>query len=199
MGCDQRIGIEIWYVSVEADVSGIIIDYSKRVFLAPAKLYLHLFIDIHPLALEDVLHERRQSARSKSDYYVKHLFIRILRHTLGCDEDDEAFELPNAAPAITRLPRSSSPDPMYGGLSELEDSDDEGSRSPKKSNASWSENITLAGSGTVGKKPVGSMRKAQAYIMNDLERGRDDIVKRSKKKGSSFHTVSYSHKLYGPF
>ncbi|KIJ66521.1 hypothetical protein HYDPIDRAFT_86366 [Hydnomerulius pinastri MD-312] len=42
---------------------------------------LALHYDLHPLAVEDLLHQRGQS-RSKSDYYLKHLFIRILSHTL---------------------------------------------------------------------------------------------------------------------
>ena len=64
-------------------------------------------IDIHPLALEDVLHQRGNQARSKADYYYQHVYIRILRHALS-DEDDSTGE--SIAPSITRLPRSASPD-----------------------------------------------------------------------------------------
>ncbi|KAH7911591.1 hypothetical protein BJ138DRAFT_1062811 [Hygrophoropsis aurantiaca] len=38
--------------------------------------------DLHPLALEDVLHQRART-RSKTDYYPRHLFIRVLCHTLA--------------------------------------------------------------------------------------------------------------------
>ncbi|CAE6384301.1 unnamed protein product [Rhizoctonia solani] len=43
--------------------------------------------DLHPLAIEDVLHGRR-NARSKADYYTRHLFIHVLTHKLGRQEDD---------------------------------------------------------------------------------------------------------------
>jgi hypothetical protein len=39
--------------------------------------------DIHPLALEDILHKSNHS-RSKADYYTQHLFISILCHYLVC-------------------------------------------------------------------------------------------------------------------
>ncbi|KLO20174.1 hypothetical protein SCHPADRAFT_934777 [Schizopora paradoxa] len=66
--------------------------------------------DIHPLALEDVIHGRLKS-RSKSDYFSKHLFIRILRHTL-MPEDARGPHLETVAPVITSLQRSESPSPM---------------------------------------------------------------------------------------
>lgn len=120
--------------------------------------------DIHPLALEDVMHQRGNQARSKADYYIKHLFIRILRHTLGSGDSEAGETTETVAPLITRMPRSSSPDMMEheeeneGGLNrEYGEKDDD---------------KTLAGSRLSSKKPVGSIRKAQA--MPDLERGRQD-------------------------
>ncbi|KAH8094648.1 hypothetical protein BXZ70DRAFT_946975 [Cristinia sonorae] len=65
---------------------------------------LALKYDMHPLALEDVLHQRGH-ARSKADYYQKHLFLRILCHTLSHDEVD-------GADSVTHLPRSASPEPL---------------------------------------------------------------------------------------
>ena len=67
---------------------------------------------IHPLALEDVLHQRPQ-ARSKADYYLKHLFIRILVHQLSPDEDD-GTDIESIAPPESKfvgmdVPRTSSP------------------------------------------------------------------------------------------
>ncbi|OJT04614.1 Magnesium transport protein CorA [Trametes pubescens] len=47
---------------------------------------LALKYDLHPLSLESVLQERG-NARSKADYYNKHLFLRVLCHRLS--EDDE--------------------------------------------------------------------------------------------------------------
>lgn len=75
---------------------------------------------MHPLALEDLLHVRK-AARSKADYYQRHLFLRILCHTLVSDEDATA-DTPNNS--VTRLPRSSSPIPMYEDeeMSDYEDS-----------------------------------------------------------------------------
>ncbi|KDQ15673.1 hypothetical protein BOTBODRAFT_173752 [Botryobasidium botryosum FD-172 SS1] len=49
---------------------------------------LSIKYDLHPLAIEDVLHTRR-TAQSKADYYTRHLFIRVLDHTYIEDDDDE--------------------------------------------------------------------------------------------------------------
>jgi hypothetical protein len=70
---------------------------------------------MHPLSIEDLLH--RSHARSKADYYPKHLFIRVLCHTLGSSTrasqgSGRATSSPAAwssPAAITNLPRSSSP------------------------------------------------------------------------------------------
>lgn len=69
---------------------------------------------MHPLAIEDLLHTRR-NARSKADYYSKHLFLRILCHSLA--KGDEPAE--SRYNSLTRLPRSSSPFPIS------DDEDDE--------------------------------------------------------------------------
>ncbi|KAI0937315.1 hypothetical protein AcW1_001327 [Taiwanofungus camphoratus] len=66
---------------------------------------LALKYDMHPLALEDVLHQSRNS-RSKADYYPQHLFLRILCHSLSSDEADP-FDT-----SFTELPRSDSPEPV---------------------------------------------------------------------------------------
>lgn len=64
---------------------------------------------MHPLALEDLLHFRK-NARSKVDYYNKHLFLRVLCHTLCSDEEAATGATPPSS--MTDLPRSSSPVPM---------------------------------------------------------------------------------------
>ena len=46
---------------------------------------LQLKYDLHPLSL-DVVMNGRDNARSKADYFVKHLFIHILSHTLPPEE-----------------------------------------------------------------------------------------------------------------
>ncbi|TBU27626.1 hypothetical protein BD311DRAFT_723910 [Dichomitus squalens] len=72
---------------------------------------LALKYDLHPLALEDVLHQRGHP-RSKADYYPQHLFVRILVHTLAsaaAEVDDRASD---DTAAFARGPRSESPAPM---------------------------------------------------------------------------------------
>ncbi|KAJ7760740.1 magnesium transporter [Mycena maculata] len=75
--------------------------------------------DLHPLALEDVFHTRSQT-RSKADYYMKHLFLRILCHEL--DEADEPFATtsPAQGSTLTDLPRSDSPTPFTDNDAEME-------------------------------------------------------------------------------
>ncbi|KLO20175.1 hypothetical protein SCHPADRAFT_934778 [Schizopora paradoxa] len=58
--------------------------------------------DIHPLALEDVIHGRMNS-RSKADYFSKHLFIRVLRHTI-LPEDAPRPYLEAVTPVISGIP-----------------------------------------------------------------------------------------------
>jgi hypothetical protein len=64
--------------------------------------------DLHPLSLEGLLHTPGRP-RSGASYYKRHLFIRILSHTLnnGGDEEPDLLE---------DIVRSSSPEPL-----ELED------------------------------------------------------------------------------
>lgn len=69
----------------------------------------HLIVDMHPLAVEDILHCRK-NARSKADYYTKHLFLRVLCHTL--DEDANADADVVQPISALGIPRSSSPGPM---------------------------------------------------------------------------------------
>lgn len=85
-------------------------------------------IDLHPLALEDVLHQRGH-ARSKSDYYHQHLFLRVLCHTLAANQDGIAG---GSETTVTDLPRSNSPGPMsmedekaMNGGGGMDDSDDD--------------------------------------------------------------------------
>ncbi|EJD54494.1 hypothetical protein AURDEDRAFT_148244 [Auricularia subglabra TFB-10046 SS5] len=61
--------------------------------------------DIHPLALEDILHSHSNS-RSKSSYFLRHLFLRVMAHSVADSVPTED--------GITDLPRSSSPDDFDG-------------------------------------------------------------------------------------
>ncbi|KAG6330165.1 hypothetical protein ID866_8925 [Astraeus odoratus] len=88
---------------------------------------LALQYDLHPLAVEDVLHRRGQT-RSKADYYPKHLFLRVLSHTLYDPDSPTMHEAPgDEAGSLdseleiedderqeprTQIPRVSSPVPM---------------------------------------------------------------------------------------
>ena len=58
--------------------------------------------ELHPLSLEDVLHT---SPRSGADYYKRHLFIRVLSHTLNQGDQIEPHFL-------EQIVRSSSPEPL---------------------------------------------------------------------------------------
>lgn len=49
-------------------------------------------LDLHPLSLESVL-QHRGNARSKADYYTKHLFLRVLCHTLSEDDDHASISI----------------------------------------------------------------------------------------------------------
>jgi Mg2+ and Co2+ transporter CorA len=90
---------------------------------------LNVYPELHPLALEDVLHQSpRSTLLSKADYYPQHLFLRVLCHTLTKDESDdlENDEILFSKKALNRsyertlddgidgLPRSSSPEPEDG-------------------------------------------------------------------------------------
>ncbi|KAI9454908.1 hypothetical protein BJY52DRAFT_1427217 [Lactarius psammicola] len=87
---------------------------------------LALKYDMHPLSIEDLLH-RRGHARSKADYYPKHLFIRVLCHTLGSSTrvsrgSERASPAAWSSPAaITGLPRSSSPQRLDDKLGIVDD------------------------------------------------------------------------------
>ncbi|KAF9235159.1 hypothetical protein BU15DRAFT_65132 [Melanogaster broomeanus] len=80
---------------------------------------LAIHYDLHPLAVEDVIHQRRQS-RSKADYYPRHLFIRILSHTLEDSKSnlnsDTSRYIPEAIDEEDQprepIRRASSPGPM---------------------------------------------------------------------------------------
>ncbi|KAI0352284.1 hypothetical protein OH77DRAFT_812592 [Trametes cingulata] len=76
---------------------------------------LALKYDMHPLALEDVLHQRGH-ARSKADYYPQHLFLRVLCHSLANDDD-------TGAPTFAHLPRSESPMNIEDSDSDDDESD----------------------------------------------------------------------------
>ncbi|KZW00478.1 hypothetical protein EXIGLDRAFT_830641 [Exidia glandulosa HHB12029] len=74
---------------------------------------LSLEYRVHPLALEDILHSHAES-RSKSSYFMSHLFLRVMAHQALIGDSDEVS-------GITDLARSSSP-------VELDDDDSDESR-----------------------------------------------------------------------
>ena len=76
------------------------------------------FVELHPLALEDVFHGHSGN-RSKADYYTKHLFLRVLCHEL-LPEDDA-----NGPPSFTDAPRSSSPEPIGEYAPEYDEKEDD--------------------------------------------------------------------------
>ncbi|KAG8768671.1 hypothetical protein FRC12_005444 [Ceratobasidium sp. 428] len=74
---------EIWNKVRWINISGV----SYDVISAAALKY-----ELHPLSIEDILHGRK-NARSKADYYTRHLFIHALTHTLGKQEGAQPDEL----------------------------------------------------------------------------------------------------------
>ena len=77
-------------------------------------------IELHPLALEDVL-ANRGPARSKADYYSKHLSLRVQCHTVQ-SEDEESPQLLTKSAVEKELTRSDSPEPMTADEEKLADS-----------------------------------------------------------------------------
>ena len=77
-------------------------------------------IELDPLALEDVL-ANRGSARSKADYYSKHLSPRVQCRTVQ-SEDEESLQLLTKSAVEKELTRSNSPEPMTADEEKLVDS-----------------------------------------------------------------------------
>lgn len=92
------------------------------------------FLDIHPLALEDLLHFRK-NARSKADYYPKHLFLRVLCHSLISDE--EAIST-SPESSFTHLPRSESPTPL-----DEDESEDSWEKGKDRGSAAYFDEVPL--------------------------------------------------------
>jgi hypothetical protein len=70
---------------------------------------------MHPLSVEDVLHLGGHTL-SKADYYPKHLFIRVLCHTLGSTNSTSQGSTTatgstglSSSPPFTDITRSTSP------------------------------------------------------------------------------------------
>jgi hypothetical protein len=82
-------------------------------------------IELHSLALEDILHEQGNN-HSKADYYPGHLFIRILSHTVELTELEdkvEGFDTSASYTPLTKLVPGSQPTGMdleEGGYPPLE-------------------------------------------------------------------------------
>ena len=78
-------------------------------------------IELHILALEDVLANRGGSARSKADYYPKRLSLRLQCHTVQ-SEDEESLQLIIKSAIEKELTRSNSPELMTADEEKLADS-----------------------------------------------------------------------------
>jgi Mg2+ and Co2+ transporter CorA len=90
--------------------------------------------NLHPLAIEDVLHARR-NARSKADYYTRHLFIHVLTHKLGKQEDDpeEIEEMMRTDEPVPMSTRASTMTTDRHGFSESGDEAD----AARRGQAGW--------------------------------------------------------------
>ena len=105
-------------------------------------------IELHPLALEDVL-ANRGSARSKADYYPKRLSLRVQCHTVQ-SEDEESLQFLTKSAVEKELTRSNSPEPMTADEEKLADS--AAGRSQPVSRFSTTRGGSMRKSGTI--KPV---------------------------------------------
>ena len=105
-------------------------------------------IELHPLALEDVL-ANRGSARSKADYYPKRLSLRVQCHTVQ-SEDEESLQFLTKSAVEKEPTRSNSPEPMTADEEKLADS--AAGRSQPVSRFSTTRGGSMRKSGTT--KPV---------------------------------------------
>ena len=133
------------------------------------------------------MHQRGNQSRSKADYYMQHLFLRVLRHTLAPDDVDDPSAQSILAPSITKMPRSSSPDPIEDKFD-----DEEGLESGSWGKPDAEDDVTLAGSRFSTKRAFGSTRRKASYAMQDLERGRKDKPSRTQTS-LSLRMVSIRH------
>jgi hypothetical protein len=65
-------------------------------------LLIFFFVDLHPLALEDVLNGNPHT-RSKADYYSRHLFLRVLCHDLAADDQSRPAEVDTQSLDISEI------------------------------------------------------------------------------------------------
>ncbi|KAF7359434.1 CorA-like protein [Mycena sanguinolenta] len=77
---------------------------------------LALRYDLHPLALEDILHEQGHN-QSKADYYRQHLFLRVLCHSIPTEQDrnagpDPKSEYPGTVISIRPTPNLEFTEPV---------------------------------------------------------------------------------------
>ncbi|QRV73043.1 CorA-like magnesium transporter protein [Ceratobasidium sp. AG-Ba] len=177
---------EIWNKVRWINIAGVSYDVISAIALR---------YELHPLSVEDILHGRK-NARSKADYYTRHLFIHALTHTLGKDEDE-----PNEQEQFTRTeePRSIPSSRTSTSVGKGYDSGDEGDserqsggwlrRRRKPTHAStlpgsdaWYDGKDLeqhAGMGTERKKPLirhsltpaGRAKAANQKAIDELKKG----------------------------
>ena len=105
-------------------------------------------IELHLLALEDVLANRGGPARSKADYYSKHLSLRIQCHTVQ-SEDEESLQLLTKSTVEKELTRFNSPEPVTADEERLADS--------------------VAGTTLIGSQPVPRSRRLGERVRGNVE------------------------------
>lgn len=128
---------------------------------------LDIAIDMHPLALEDVLHNRGH-ARSKADYYPKHLFLRLLCHTIAGEDEVSTGSTPHGS--VTNLPRSNSPVPI-----DDDEENEEDLKGGQDGVYAVDDEKTVYGNGTGSRfstikgGPIQSYARRRIHSMGDLE------------------------------
>ncbi|KAH7104853.1 hypothetical protein BKA62DRAFT_427616 [Auriculariales sp. MPI-PUGE-AT-0066] len=121
-------------------------------------------LEMHPLALEDVL-QSRTSSRSKASYYSSQLFLRVLCHTLA---DEEV----RTHPQQFNMPRSESPVPL-----------DESSEKVIDPDATLGKNSTMQpGSKSSTMRPSPSRQSTRMTLEQQRWQNRDaDINRRARE------------------
>ncbi|KAF8709447.1 CorA-like Mg2+ transporter protein, partial [Rhizoctonia solani] len=147
---------------------------------------LALHYGLHPLAIEDVLHGRK-NARSKADYYTKHLFVHVLTHKLARQEgesEDSDDMAQTEEPLSIRTSRTSSTVVDRQGFYE---SGDDGMGYNKKGRGGWLSRRKR--SDHTGSNGPGGKKKSGIYGDIEQRAGTGDSAREKPRPRNSILTA----------
>ncbi|TFK24266.1 hypothetical protein FA15DRAFT_656030 [Coprinopsis marcescibilis] len=131
--------------------------------------------ELHSLALEDILHESGHN-HSKADYYPEHLFIRVLCHIVGVEDDeDSGFDLMSGEFVDVEV-RQSTPSPNAA---------ERGESSPSKTHVdsgSSEEPMRRTGTHATSTSKDGKLSQTGDSDSSDLDAGKDKDLGSPPKK-----------------